>query len=230
MTSTPSHSALPRPRAVIESSGNFSVGADPLPRTFLLLAGMEPEALPDELNADVFIARWQQLGGEIEENAAKTAVRCTALILKDSQPTRLVYTCQKGTKTAGTLSPIADLPVLRCVFDRTVGSGALIAASRWDNSMLALCLEDGMRQAGINATSRSDIPLRDMKSPVGFYGTYTTMPGAASHLLLGAVSPVSAAEALKASLTVLGRRLESVRFEMAEGVVRARKAAHFGNR
>ena len=56
------------------------------------------------------------------------------------------------------------------------------------------------------------------------------MPGAASHLLVGAVSPVSAAEALKASLTVLGRRLESVRFEMAEGVVRARKAAHFGNR
>ena len=43
-------------------------------------------------------------------------------------------------------------------------------------------------------------------------------------------SALSAAEALKASLTVLGRRLESVRFEMAEGVVRARKAAHFGNR
>ena len=229
MNSNPTHSALPRPRAVIESSGNFSVGADPLPRTFLILAGMEADALPDELNADVFMTQWKALGGDLEENAAKTAVRCTALILKDTHPTRLVFTCQKGAKTAGTLSPIADLPVLRCVFDRTVGAGALIAASRWDNSMLALCLEDGMRQAGINATSRSDIPLRDMKSPVGFYGTYTTMPGAAAHLLLGAVSPADVAEALKASINVLGRRLESVRFEMAEGVVRARKAAHFGS-
>ncbi len=226
MTANPTSAAL-RPRAVIEGAGNFSIGADPLPRAFLILAGIAPDELPDEMNAEVFMHHWKESGGTIEEPRTKVAARCTMLIHADGQPVRLVYTCQTGSKTAGTLSPIADLPVLRCVFDRTVGAGALIAATDWDNSLLALCLEDGMRQTGINATSRSDIPLRDMKSPVGFYGTYTTMPGVAAHLLLGAVSPASVAEALAASLRVLDKRIDSVRFEMAQGVVRARKAARF---
>ena len=229
MNTTPTHPAAPRPRAVLESAGNFAASADPLPRAFLLLAGLDEEKLPEELSAPLFLALWQQLGGTTEESA-KNAVRCTMLIREESQPVRLVYTCQTGAKTAGTLSPIADLPVFRCVFDRTVGTGALIAASNWDNSLMALCLEDGMRQAGINVTSRSDIPLRDMKSPVGFYGTYTTMPGAAAHLLTGTVSPVSLAEALSGSLCVLEKRLDSIRFEMAQGVVRARKAARFSGK
>ena len=228
MTTTPTHPAAPRPRAVLESAGNFSASADPLPRAFLILAGLEAEKLPDELALTSFIALWRQLGGTVEETA-KNAVRCTKLIREDSHPVRLVYTCQIGAKTAGSLSPIADLPVFRCVFDRTV-NGALIAASSWDNSLLALCLEDGLRQAGISATSRSDIPLRDMKSPVGFYGNYVTMPGAAAHLLTSAVLPETLAEALSLSLDVLEKRLDSVRFEMTQGIVRARKAARFTGR
>lgn len=226
MTTTPSSSTNPRPWAAIEGAGNFVASADPLPRVFLLLLGYTADELPGTLDSSSFVDYWHQRGGTSIPSGSAT--RCSALAYPGGVPVRLVYTCQAGNRIAGTLAPIADLPVIRCVFDRTQGQNALIAASTWDNSLVALCLEDGLRQAALPVNSRSDIPLRDMKNPVMFYSPYCTMPGVAAHLLVGTASPITVALALGAAVGVLGRRIDSVRFEMIEGVTRARKAARFG--
>lgn len=208
----------------VEAVGCFASEQDCLPGAFLeLLASSAPANKADD--AAQFVQLWQGLGGQVYQEA-DGAVCCIGQRRLGGLPVLLVFTALTGTGARAQRPLVTGIPLLRAVFDPSLAESAMVAATPWDNGMLALCAEDGARQAGLACAQREDVPERSRDNP---YGCYLTEPGNAAHLCLGTVTSQQAAAALRAACGYVERRLDIVRADCAQGKERAQKELFAGS-
>lgn len=208
----------------VEAVGCFASEQDCLPGAFLELLSSSAPA-NKAADAAQFVQLWQASGGEVHQDADGSAC-CTGLRRLGGLPVLLVFTALTGTGVRAQRPLVTGIPLLRAVFDPSLADSAMVAATPWDNGMLALCAEDGARQAGLACAQREDVPERSRDTP---YGCYLTEPGNAAHLCLGTVASQQAAAALRAACGYVERRLDIVRADCAQGKERAQKELFAGS-
>ena len=113
------------------------------------------------------------------------------------------------------------LPVICCTIATEPAAQSVLFESPWENDLVGLCVADGCARGGIRLRGRPGCLHRQFVSAEGILGEFGTLPGTAAHWLAASGDGDKLGQALRLACGFLESRLDAVRAEMAQVLVKA---------